>query len=177
MISRFVLLLLVITPLAWMNSAQADESTANRHIQNADLVGEARLKVMFWNIFDAQLFAPDGQYSESRPFALSLSYLRQLDSRKLVDSTIEEMAGQGRFDSQELAKWEAELNEIFPDVDKNTTITGVRDENGHTLFYQNGQPIGKIANERFTRGFFDIWLGESSSQPELRKRLLSIQQS
>lgn len=158
-------------------ASHADMATADRHVQKADLVGQGRMKVMLWKVFDASLYAPNGQYSESQPFALSLSYLRKLEGRKIVSKTIEEMTSQNKFDKSELTDWQKQLSAIIADVDAGTIITGIRDENGHTLFYRDGQAVGQIANERFTRGFFDIWLGETTSEPQLRNRLLGLKSS
>ena len=64
------------------------------------------------------------------------------------------------------------MRSIIPDVDKNTNITGVADESGHTLFYRNGTLIGTIEEPQFSERFFGIWLDEKSSQPKFRKKLL-----
>ncbi len=166
---RFIMVLVGILVSGF---ARADVAIAGRYVADAELVGKARMKVMLWNVFDARLYASDGQFEKTQPFALSLSYLRELSGSKIVSTTIDEMTKQRLFDADELVAWERQLKPIIADVDSKTTITGIRDENGHTLFYRNGQRVGRIANERFTLGFFNIWLGESTSQPALRKKLV-----
>ncbi len=159
------------------HAALSDATIAQRHVEDASLIGEARMKVMFWNVFDASLYAGNGEFDRSEPFSLSLAYLRDLKGEKIVSKTIEQMARQKRFEKQELSGWSAQLSTIIDDVDSSTTITGVRDDQGHTIFYRNGEQTGKIANARFTEGFFDIWLGENTSEPRLRKQLLSAGKS
>ena len=157
--------------------AIADIKVAQLHVEDAKLVGDARLKVMFWSVFDARLYAEGGVFNQLEPFALSLSYLRKLKGEQIISKTIEEMMDQKKFDKQELADWSVQLSSIIKDVNASTTITGVRDERGYTLFYRNGKPAGTIENTRFTEGFFDIWLGENTSEPQLRRNLLSAGKS
>ena len=156
---------------------RAELTVAEQHVPDADLVGEARLKVMLWNVFDARLYATGGQYDTDAPFALSLSYLRKLKGEQIVDKTISEMEQQGKYDRSELESWSLRLAEIIKDVDASTTITGVRDVNGHTLFYRNGDYLGKIEDADFTRGFFAIWLGEGTSNPRFRQQLMGTRPS
>lgn len=171
------ILMLAAVLLGLSSLAMADISVANRHINDARLVGEARLKVLLWNVFDARLYAKDGRYDPNQPFALSLSYLRKLKGQKIVEKTISEMSAQSRFTQSELSEWRQTLSGIIQDVDSSTTLTGVRDADGFTVFYRNGARVGDVPDQRFTEGFFDIWLGENTSEPQLRQRLIESSQS
>ena len=84
------------------------------------------------------------------------------------------MGAQNEFSKSELAQWKTKLSDIIPNVDSKTTITGVRDQAGNTLFYLNGKIIGRVDNKRFTQGFFNIWLGEKTSETKLRNQLLGL---
>jgi len=42
-----------------------------------------------------------------------------------------------------------------------------------TFHYEGNAPI-TIENEDFAKAFFNIWLGEETSQPELRSQLLAL---
>lgn len=155
-----------------LTPAHASLETAERHVSNPEIVGKGRMKVMFWNVFDATLYAEGGHYDADKPFALSLSYLRKLKGRKIVDKTISEIRRQGTSNATSQVQWTKALLNIISDVDASTTITGIRDAEGHTLFYRNGSPIGRIDDPAFTKAFFDIWLGDSSNQPELTRQLI-----
>ena len=154
------------------NTAHANLSTAQAQIPDASLVGEGRLKVLFWKVFDAQLYAPAGEWSMQKPFALSLAYLRRLKGDKIAERTIDEIRDQGFSDEAKLEAWFAQIVAIFPDVDSRTTITGVFNEQKQTLFFMNGSFIGRIEDPEFGENFFNIWLGEKSSQPKLRNQLI-----
>ena len=144
-------------------------------LDTMDLVGEARLKVLFWNVYDAQLYAPQGRWSMENSYALSLTYLRDLKGRKIAERSIEEIRNQGFSDEAKLTRWFEMLASIIPDVNEQNTIVGVADAQSNTRFFLDGQLIGEIQEPEFTRAFFNIWLGERTSEPELRDQLLGGQ--
>ncbi len=137
-----------------------------------DPVGEARLTVLFWDVYDARLYAPEGKWSADSSYALSLTYLRDLDGQKIAERSIKEIREQGFADEITLARWYEMLLAILPDVSDQNQIVGYADGDANTLFYLDGQLIGEIREPEFTRAFFDIWLGEKTSQPKLRDQLL-----
>lgn len=165
-------IVIFVLSLALTSPALADLRTARLQIPNAELVGEGRLKYLFWSVFDAALYAPGGVWSEDKPFALSLSYLRDLDGKSIVDASVDEMRTQGMKDEAVLERWRQEMAAIFMDVDDKTTLTGIADQDGHAIFYRNGEPAGVIRDPEFSRSFFNIWLGEKTSEPRLRAQLI-----
>ena len=165
---------LALALAALSGGAWADMELATRHIPQAQAIGTARLSFLFWDVYDATLYAADGQWRADAPYALSLSYLRQLDGDKIAERSAQEIRGQGFSDEDKLDVWRQQMRELFPDVDENTTLTGVRDENGHALFYRNGVAIGGIKDAEFSDWFFGIWLSENTSEPQMRMELLGI---
>jgi hypothetical protein len=143
-------------------------------LEAMEVVGEARMQVLFWQVYDARLFSPEGRYSGEAPFALSLTYLRELDGERIAERSVEEIRKQGFRDEVTLARWFELLRDIIPDVGEDDEIVGVADASGHTRFYLNGSAIGVVPEPEFTRRFFDIWLGERSSEPAFRDRLLGM---
>ena len=165
-------MLVVLCMLPGPAIADSAMSTAARYITNPQKVGEAVLKYLFWDVYRVELFAaPEGWHPDA-PFALTLNYLRDLEGADIADRTILEMRRQGFSDEKTLADWRSRLRAIFPDVSDGTRLTGVRDSDGKTIFYRNGAKIGEIDDLSFTRPFFDIWLGEKTSEPALRRALL-----
>jgi hypothetical protein len=164
--------LLAVVLLILASQAMADIKTARQIIPSAELVGTARLEYLFWDVYDAELYAPAGIWREDRPFALTLRYLLELNGESIAKRSIKEMRNQGFHDETRLASWHEQMQAIFPDVEKNTRLTGVVNQNGRTLFFENGRLIGEISDPLFSDWFFGIWLGESTSRPELRERLL-----
>ena len=138
----------------------------------AEKVGEGRLTYMLWDVYDASLYAPQGNWDPRQPFALQLSYLRELDGKKIADRSVEEMRAQGITDEIKLATWHAQMRKIFPDVDMGVSLTGVYTEQGTAIFYRNDVEIGRINDPQFSKAFFDIWLNQKTSAPDLRRKLL-----
>jgi hypothetical protein len=60
-------------------------------LPNLILLGEGRLSVLFWDIYDARLYVEDGSYDPGKPFALSLNYLRGFSGSDITKRSIEEM--------------------------------------------------------------------------------------
>jgi hypothetical protein len=149
-------------------------SVIDDYIKEPEKVGEGRLTFMFWQVYDASLFAEDGEWQENKPFALSLKYLRELDGDKIADRSIEEIRRQGFNDELKMAAWHQLLIQIFPDVKDGSVLTGVLTEDKRTVFYLADNRIGEITDPEFGQHFFNIWLGSNTSQPQLRHKLLSI---
>ena len=142
------------------------------YVPAAETVGEGRLSVFMWDVYDARLYAPDGEWNEGKPFALELSYLRDIEGQKIAERSIEEMRDLGHTDEVKLASWYEAMERIFPDVDEGMQITGIYTKSGDSIFMLNGQEIGRIRDAEFSKAFFDIWLSEKTSSPDLRKKLL-----
>ena len=138
------------------------------------LLGEGRLRVLFWEIYDASLYATNGVYDPEKPFALSLTYLRGFSGSEIAQRSVDEIRSQGFVDETVLASWMAQLDAIFPDVVEGDQITGISQPSEGTRFFLNGALIGTITDQNLSTRFFDIWLSEKTSEPGMRESLLGI---
>jgi hypothetical protein len=147
-----------------------------RYIKNAvpgaGIVGSGRLTYMFWDVYDATLFAPSGAFDPQKPFALRLEYLRSLKGRAIADTSAEEIRKQGFADEVRLAAWHEQMTRIFPSVQEGSVLTGIYTPGKGTSFYGGGQKIGTIKDEEFGLYFFNIWLGPQTPAPSLRRALI-----
>lgn len=144
---------------------------ATQQIPNAQKVGEGRLSVAFWDVYDATLYAPNGQWSPKQPFALSIRYFREIEGADIADHSVEEMKKQGFSDEQQLADWRKQMQDIFPDVKNGTELVALFIAH-KTTFYHDGRISGVIQDLQFSKHFSNIWLSEKTSEPALRKALL-----
>ena len=156
------------------NSPLSFTQITEKYIDTPKVVGEAQLKVMFWKIYDAKLAAPNGEWKNDSPFALSLTYLRDFDGEEIASRSIDEMRDIGYADEVLLAKWYEQMRSVFPNVKEGENITGVMSSDQYTHFYYDGNLIGSIEDESFGQAFFDIWLNEKTSEPKMRKQLLGL---
>ena len=134
-------------------------------IPSAEKVGEGRLTFWMWDIYDAALYAQNGRWSPHQPFALSLTYFRNIAGADIADRSIEEMRGQGFSDEALLNQWHEEMEAIFPDVKDGTTLTAIFIPGQLTEFFNGKQSIGMIDGAEFVERFSAIWLSAKTSEP------------
>jgi len=143
-------------------------------IDGAEPIGSGRFSYLGMTPFRVTLYAPQGEYDPDGSFALQLIFLRRIKASRIISVSINEIKRQGFKDAATLSDWRRQLETIIPTMEKNGDITGVRNGQGHTIFYLNGQQIGAIRDVRFSQYFFGIWLSARSRSPTLRKQLLGV---
>ena len=155
--------------------ANAPEPVLGAALQGKQVVGNARLRVWGFEVYDARLFAgadfDSARYAE-QPFALELSYLRNFKGPDIAERSINEMRDLESIAPAQAEPWLATMSRLFPDVKKGDRITGVHRPGRGAVFYLNDRLLGEVADERFSRLFFGIWLSPKTSQPAMRETLL-----
>ena len=148
---------------------------ARAEVDSLQLVGEARLQVLFWSIYDSRLYTADGTYEAGeRPVRLEIQYLRDIDADDLVARTAQEWEQQGiRHERQ--AQWLEAMSGLWPDIRENDTLALELDETNRSVFIHNGQRLGAVEDPDFGQHFLDIWLSPGTSRPELRLALIGQQ--
>lgn len=133
-------------------------------------VGQGKLTRFGWSIYQAQLWTPSGKYEPGQPFALKLTYDRDIPETRIVQASLDEMLKLGA-PVQERPGWRAVLEQVIDDVKKGESITGVyRPGEGATFFH--GDKRTGVMDEELARAFFAIWLDPRTSEPSLRQALL-----
>ena len=155
--------------------AVAPDTALASALQNKQVVGSARLRVWGFEVYDVRLKAGAGfdsaRFAE-QPLALELSYLRNLKGSDIAERSLDEMRNLEPIDPAQAALWLAAMRSLFPDVKKGDRITGVHQPGRGALFYLNDRLLGEVADPRFSRLFFGIWLSLKTSQPAMRETLL-----
>lgn len=141
-------------------------------ISNLKLIGKGVLKYYLWDVYEASLFSESGKINAKEEFALVLRYFLDLKGEKIAQRSIEEMKGVGCTDSLKHKSWLLEMKKLFPDVGPGVSLKGVRLADGRASFYRNDVFLGEINDQQFAECFFNIWLSEKTSEPELRAQLL-----
>lgn len=136
------------------------------------LHGETTFRFIGLKVYDIRLWAPGGQYAPDKPFALELVYDMNFKGSDIAQRSVDEKRGQGYGPEEKLARWNAEMARIFPDIKPGDTLIGVHHPGKEARFYSRSKFIATVLDPEFARAFFDIWLSEKTSQPGLRKRLL-----
>ena len=135
------------------------------------LVGEARLKVLIWEVYDSALFTPSGRWQGDAPYRLSLHYLRNIPAAKLVEETEKAWREQGR-NHPRLNEWLGLLGDLWPDITEGDNLVFGLNELGDSAFWFNGSLLGSIQDRDFGPLFGGIWLDPDTPRPELRAQLI-----
>ena len=143
-----------------------------RDFPNLRLAGEGRLRWLGLNIYDATLWISGARWTGEQEFALDIRYARDIKSRRLVQTSADEMRRLGFGDERQLGKWVEELTRVIPDVKKGEHLTGVNRPGAGAQFYYQGKAIGSIADPELARAFFAIWLDARTREPDLRQSLI-----
>ena len=135
-------------------------------------VGAAKLKVLFWDVYESSLFSKTGEHQADQfPQALKINYLRDITAKDLIDRTKDEWDKLG-IKKVIFNQWIPLLTNIFPDIKKGDTLSLIVRENQQSEFFFNGKTIGKISDQTFGKNFLRIWLDDNCSYPRVRKKLI-----
>ena len=138
--------------------------------------GQGSLRWLGLAVYEAQLWvAPDfrQEHFAQHAFALELHYQRAFSSPDIARRSLAEMRRGGTLDEAEAQRWQAQLQQLLPDVRAGDRILGLYRPGHGAAFLVNGVPRGEIADPRFATRFFGIWLAPRSSEPALREALLA----
>ena len=138
------------------------------------LVGEARFRLFFFDIYHASLFAPDGQYDGTAPYALKLSYMRDVSSQTITEASLDEMRRQGVSNKESLTEWANWMEQNFPDMQNGDEAIMVALPEGGMAFYHNSEKRGQTDDLEFAKAFFAIWLSDDALKPDLSRRLRGL---
>jgi hypothetical protein len=161
------------TPSAAANSAAAPE--LKEALPQATLLGQTRLSVWGFKVYDARLWGLPGFSARgyaSQPLALELAYLRDFAAADIAARSLKEMGRSAGVSATQARQWTADMLRVFPDVKAGDRILGLHRPGAGASFWVNGQRSGEIADAEFARLFFGIWLSPQTSEPAMRAALL-----
>lgn len=158
--------------------AQTAPASIRASLPDARLAGSGTFRWFGLKIYDAQLWVgKDGVSAESlnsTPYVLDLRYARHLVGQKIAEASIDEISKLGIGTAAQRKAWLANMTALFPDVEKDSRLTGVYSPGQPSRFYLNDIPLGVIADPEFGPAFFGIWLHPKTSEPALRRALLGL---
>lgn len=126
--------------------------------------------------YDARLWVAPGfrhsRFADSA-FALELTYHRAFSARQIARRSIDEMRRHGPLPDGDAQRWQAQLEQLLPDVQPGDRIAGLHRPGRGAAFLFNGRALGELADARFAERFFGIWLAPATSAPDLRQALIA----
>ncbi|MEZ5824070.1 MAG: hypothetical protein R3C97_04825 [Geminicoccaceae bacterium] len=155
-----------------IGATPALETMARELLPGAGLVGHGRFTYLFWDVYDATLFAPGGLYDPNAPHLLALTYLRDLDGDEIVERSFEEMRRQGPIQPADEKIWRDRLDAAIDDVSEGVTLACLREKDGTSRFFRDAIETVEVSDPELTRRFLGIWLADTTSAPDLRRELV-----
>ncbi len=142
-----------------------------------ELVATSPFTYWGFKIYQISLYTENGHYEPDGEMQLKIEYERYLSGKDIAKHSIDEMKKIGLKDEKLAKTWHDDMVKIFPNVNKDIILIGLKKTNGQTIFYKNAvndnNILGYVDNPEFGRYFFGIWLNEKSSNPILYKILQS----
>lgn len=141
-------------------------------IPNFKPVGNAQIKWLWFEIYQATLLTPSGVYQPNTwPILLELNYQKDITAKQLITSTVKDWERQNLTYHQ---RWLTKLNEIWPDVSTQDQLTLYVDKARISHFFYNSKFIGLVSDPLFASAFTAIWLSENTIKPAQRNQLIGI---
>ncbi|WP_068544732.1 hypothetical protein [Thalassotalea crassostreae] len=169
--------LIILAFLAFQNlsfaatiNAETEDTPAYKKIKWLN-VGKAKLEILFFDIYKAQLYTEDGTFSGIKgPLKLHLTYYLDIDGEELVDETKNQWQEMGIYDVAD-KPWLEQLRLVFPDIKEDDSLTLILDKNSQGLLEHNNKLIHVFEGSEQLSKFFSIWLSKDSTRPELMRKL------
>ncbi len=174
-----------ITPIgavARANTPAVAETLAVAPAEIADGLPEVRLqgRMRFrWfglHVYDARLWTVrplrEADDIVRQSYALELDYARRLEGKAIAERSLDEMKRLEPISEAQARDWLQAMRLAFPDVAPGDRLVGLHRPGRGVQFLHNGRITGEVADPRFARLFFGIWLSPASREPELRAQLL-----
>ncbi len=160
------LLLPVLAAANPMRPAELD-----RQGMDLEHAGSGSVGFLFWQFFDADLWATGGRFSWEKPSALSLTYRTEFSARELTESTIEEMARINGWPEERLTAFRADIAPCMSDVSDGDRFTAASPSPDRIVLYLNGSERCDLSMPGLRRAYLNIWLSQNSRFPDQSRKL------
>ncbi len=147
--------------------------TTTAQLAGATLNGQARLRVIV-HVYDAGLYVRPGFNAAqlyAQPFALTIVAGRSFKSGSIMRQMVKELKRQDLPDAT-VQQYDALLAKVMPDVEEDDALTGVFTPSKGWTLSLNAKPLAQWSDEAFAKAFFNIFLGDNTSQPGVRDPML-----
>ena len=170
---RKVLLIVMLLMLPSFAAYAEKPAEIAPYIKAEHVYGEGRLNKLMFHVYDAALWTDAAEWTMKKPFALRLKYGMDFKGKNLAERSVDEMNDQSKLSPEQEKDYYKQLALLFPDVKKGDTITAIYLPAKGTRLYHNGSYKGSITDTTFSARFIGIWMAPETSEPKVRKQLLT----
>ena len=152
----------------------AQAATWRDHLPQAQTIGSGDLRWFGLRIYTAKLWSEKKPFDLNAPFALELTYHRNISREQFVETSLDEIErlSGSRYSAETLKRWQGEMGRAFTDVKAGDQLIGVFIPNQGARFYSQNQLLAEIRDPEFAKAFFAIWFDARSKDKDLRAQLL-----
>ena len=151
-------------------------AAAQQALTQAVLAGHGQMRFFGLRIYDARLWVGP-QFQAARfwdyPLVLQLTYHRSFSAQSIAQRSVQEIERQQALTPAQATHWQAQLAQVIPNVQSGDQVTGIYLPGQGMQFWQDQKMLGALPDAELARAFFGIWLSPQTSEPQLRKALLS----
>jgi hypothetical protein len=162
----------ILTAVMLLISSPPNGAAQEWRSQMSELVGQGILSVFFMDVYLLKLYSQDGTFSLNRDFVLEFTYKRPVSKDVIIDASLDEMKKAGGVDSAQLTAWRDNLGKALIDMEADETASVIFSEEGVITFFSPNNPVVSFQDPALRNSFALIWLGDKTSHPSLRKKLL-----
>ena len=140
------------------------------------LAGQGEMRFLGLRIYDARLWVGpqfQAQAFAASPLVLELTYHRAFSAQSIAERSVQEIKRQRPLNTEQAARWTAQLAQWLPAVQSGDRLTGVYLPGQGMRLWLGEQPLGQLNDAELARYFFGIWLSPQTSEPGLRNALLA----
>ena len=166
----------IICPYIFTAMFAGATDMSQKNIQSFALIGEGTLKVFVWDLYDLRLFSETNSFSWKNKFILEFDYKRELKKDKVIEASLKEMQLQKGISEQQINAWKTHLEQGINTVREGTKAAVEWAPDGQITFHYESKAPVIINDKLFAKSFINIWLGQETSEPELRSVLLGERQ-
>lgn len=167
-----ILALLAAAPVMANKAPPLPAGIQTEAVQPLKVLGGATYRKFGFRVYHAALWVPGAHWDSAQPYALQLTYRRDLSKDTLVDGIMDGIREQEQADDATLQSWEVAMNQALQDVNEGDTITGLARPGRNALLFLNGRQIMDIADKGLSDAFFAVWLGKTADE-DMREKLLA----
>ena len=139
-------------------------------LKNSFLIGEGVLKVFIWDIYKLRLFSETNVYNRNETLVLEFEYLRDTSKASVIKASIVELK-KLNLSKTKLEQWEKYLEKSIKDMNAGERAALLFKPNVGLTFFASDKFNITIDNVEFANSYIDIWLGENTARPKLRKQI------
>ena len=165
------LLFLVIIQSVFLIPVSQGKDWWDQKLKNRFLIGEGILKVFIWDIYKLRLFSETSVYDRNDVLVLEFEYLRDTSKASVIKASIIELK-KLHLSKSKLKKWEKYLEKSIKDMKAGEKAALLFRPNAGLTFFASDKFNITIDNDEFANSYIDIWLGENTARPKLRKKII-----